>query len=188
MTTRVLTRDSRGWLALELLDAFSPSEAREREHHARMLSLLATTPDPFARSQYEPGHFTASAFVVSRADRRVLLIAHPTLGFWLQPGGHIEPEDGSPAAGALREVREETGIAARTAPALFDVDIHEIPARGTAPAHLHHDFRFLVEVDGCPVPTGEEGLDARWLTPGDAARLTTDESVRRMIRKVFGTP
>ena len=185
MTTRVLTRDPRGHQALELLDAFTPIDSREHEHHARMLALLATTASPFARDQFDPGHFTASALVVSRDAGQVLLIHHPTLALWLQPGGHIESADETLAGSAQREVLEETGLHARIVPGCFDLDIHVIPARGAAPGHLHHDLRFLAVVDGLPEPASAEGVDARWLSPGDAAALTTDESVRRMLRKAF---
>jgi 8-oxo-dGTP pyrophosphatase MutT (NUDIX family) len=185
MTTRVLTRDPRGYQALALLDAFTPGDAREEEHRARMFALLATTASPFARDQFDPGHFTASALVISRDAGGVLLIHHPTLALWLQPGGHIEPGDETLAGSAHREVLEETGLDARILPGCFDLDIHEIPARGPAPAHLHHDFRFLAVVDGLPTPASAEGVDARWLTAPDAAALTTDESVRRMLRKAF---
>ena len=185
MTTRVLTRDPRGYHVVEGLDAFAPVDARERAHHARMLALLATTDAPFMRDQFDPGHFTASALVISRDAGKVLLIHHPTLSLWLQPGGHVELGDATLVAAARREVREETGLEATIAPACFDLDIHEIPARGAAPAHLHHDIRFLAIVDGLPTPASAERVEARWLTPRQAATLTTDESVRRMVRKAF---
>ncbi len=225
----MLTRDPRGYHTLELLDAFTPGDARERSDHARMLELLATTPHPFAREQFAPGHFTASALVISPDAAQVLLIHHPTLSLWLQPGGHIEPGDATLVDAARREVQEETGLMAadmgaglrrhdegppsprhdagpalepsprqNAGPALelsprrrpgpiFDIDIHQIPARGTAPAHLHFDLRFLAVVHGLPAPASQEGVEARWLTPAAAAALTTDESVRRMIRRAFGT-
>jgi 8-oxo-dGTP pyrophosphatase MutT (NUDIX family) len=185
MTVRVLTADPRGWRTLELLDAFVPRDARDHEDRARMLELLATTNHPFSRDQFEPGHFTASALVVSRTHERVLLISHPTLHLWLQPGGHIERDDVEPSAGAAREVLEETGLTASIAEGLFDVDIHEIPARGSAPAHLHFDLRFLATVDGLPAPGGAESVDARWLDPLDARALSTDASVHRMLQRAF---
>lgn len=147
-----------------------------------MLDLLATAA-PFSREQYTPGHFTASALVVSPAAQQVLLIAHPTLGLWLQPGGHIEGGDPSPVAAALREILEETGISAACDARLFDVDVHEIPARGVSPPHLHYDLRFLARVEGTPAPSGTEGVEARWLSHDEAAALSTDGSVRRMLGK-----
>ena len=51
--------------------------------------------------------FTVAVFVVH--EGRVLLLAHPKLGRWLPPGGHIEPNE-LPDEAAVREVEEETGI------------------------------------------------------------------------------
>lgn len=148
-----------------------------------MLRLLAETEDPFSRDQFDPGHFTASALVVAPATRRVLLIAHPTLELWLQPGGHIESDDSSAVEAARREVLEETGVVAHLDTALFDVDVHDIPARKGNPGHQHFDLRFLALIEGEPPPAGMEGVEARWLSHDEAWRLTTDGSVRRMLGK-----
>ncbi len=58
-------------------------------------------------------HFTATAFVVQ--DRATLLHWHPKLDMWLPPGGHVE-ENEDPVQAVLREVEEETGIAAEVVP------------------------------------------------------------------------
>ena len=52
-------------------------------------------------------HFTATAFVVH--DGRTLLHWHQRLQQWMPPGGHLLPDE-DPVTGALREVREETGL------------------------------------------------------------------------------
>ncbi|MCA9372860.1 NUDIX domain-containing protein, partial [Candidatus Woesebacteria bacterium] len=44
-------------------------------------------------------------------DGKLLLVKHRKLGFWLAPGGHLDPEE-LPHLGAEREVFEETGIRA----------------------------------------------------------------------------
>lgn len=53
-------------------------------------------------------HFTASANVLHDHER-VLLVQHNKLKQWLQPGGHIDPNE-DPAQAAQREALEETGI------------------------------------------------------------------------------
>lgn len=183
MTARILSADLRATGTLELLDRHDTGGASEESHRRQMQQLLAETPAPFSRDQFEPGHFTASALVVSPSARLVLLIAHSTLGLWLQPGGHIEPGDASPVEAARREVLEETGLDARLESVLFDVDVHDIPPRKGSPRHRHYDLRFLALVDGMPAPAGIEGLEARWLSHDDAGRLTTDDSVMRMLGK-----
>ena len=52
-------------------------------------------------------HFTATAFVVH--EGKTLLHWHRKLGQWMPPGGHLLPDE-DPVTGALREVREETGL------------------------------------------------------------------------------
>jgi len=46
-------------------------------------------------------------------DGKVLLVKHKKLGFWLNPGGHID-EDELPHKAAEREFWEETGIKVKT--------------------------------------------------------------------------
>lgn len=166
-----------------LLMAYTPADDRESRDLDRMLALLSGTADPVSRRQYEPGHFTASAFVVSRDAPEALLIHHPTLSIWLQPGGHLEPEDASPVDGARREVLEETGLDAFIENQLFDLDVHEIPARGDMPPHLHFDLRFLALVDGRPAASSAEGVVARWMPLTEVLTFATDASVQRMARK-----
>ena len=62
----------------------------ENEDHDAMLKLLDSSA-PFHRRQFEPGHFTASAFVLHPSNDSILLIFHEKLRLWLQPGGHVDP-------------------------------------------------------------------------------------------------
>lgn len=51
--------------------------------------------------------YTAAGVLIH--DGRVLLVKHKKLGIWLNPGGHIEPNE-LPHQAAEREFFEETGI------------------------------------------------------------------------------
>jgi 8-oxo-dGTP pyrophosphatase MutT (NUDIX family) len=59
-------------------------------------------------------HFTVTGFVVH--EDRTLLHWHRRLQTWMPPGGHVEPDE-DPVAALLREIREETGVAAEVVPA-----------------------------------------------------------------------
>src|SRR5262245_32167127 len=59
---------------------------------------------------HEKIDFTASVYVVH--VNKVLLHWHKKAGIWLPPGGHIELDE-DPNQAALREVKEEAGLAVR---------------------------------------------------------------------------
>lgn len=161
-----------------------------------MQNLLreAKEPGPFSRNLFEPGHFTASAFVLSPSRAELLLILHRRLGLWLQPGGHVEASDVSLLAAAEREVREETGVAQpQLLVPYFDLDIHEIPATASTPAHLHFDVRALFLAHDLLLAPASEVADARWfrleaLMDRDGeltAGFRTDASVSRVAARLL---
>jgi len=136
------------------------------------------------------GHVTASAWIIDRSARAAVLVHHPTLGRWLQPGGHLEGDETTQEA-SLREAREETGLQtlALAGPEIFDLDVHRIPARGDEPEHWHYDVRHLVEgrFAETPAPT-REVRRAAWVSL-DQVRDRTDEwSVLRLVEKTARGP
>ena len=169
-----------------LLREFKPVDAREEAHRAAMLSLCNAPGDPFSRDHWYPGHFTSSAFVLSPDDRDILLIFHDKFERWMQPGGHIEPSDVTVTTGALREVAEETGIADVdvVGEGLFDLDVHEIPARKGDPAHHHYDVRVLLRATGRELVAATDAVAARWVPLAQVDTVESDESVMRAVRKI----
>lgn len=171
----------------DCLVAYDPPDPREVGFARAMLQLLAGPDRCWDRSHFVPGHFTASAFALDPGGSRLVMIHHPKLQRWLQPGGHIESDDVSPIEAAARELREETGLREfRVHPqarGVFDLDVHEIPARGAEPAHLHYDLRFLFVVDdpepGAPT---HEVTRVAWFSLEEAARIG-DASVARAATK-----
>lgn len=142
------------------------------------------------RAHFSPGHFTASAFVLSPERNELVLIHHKKLGIWVQPGGHVEPADAELTSAARREVLEEVGLSdleqlsTSDGSALFDVDIHLIPARKTDPAHEHFDVRFAFVAKTRALVHSEEVADLRWVPLSDVAQMGTDESVLRAVNKL----
>src|SRR5712691_1324612 len=128
---------------LEELRRYHPADSREAEHKGAMLDLLSYGKDPFSRSGFEPGHVTASCFIVDPASRRVLLHHHRRLGRWLQMGGHVENDESTRAA-ALREATEESGLKdLELIDSVIDLDVHTIPYGKGEPDHTHYDVRYV---------------------------------------------
>lgn len=164
----------------EAIAAYGPESPGEETVRARFLAFL-DRPDPFHRGDPE-GHVTASAIVTLPSGDGFLLVSHRKLGGWLQPGGHVEPDDRSVFAAAVREVREETGLDRLDAPlgdSILDLDVHPIPALGSEPAHVHYDVRFLLtSEDGGVLADG-----AAWFPLDAVTRVDRDGSLERAVRK-----
>jgi len=162
-----------------MLLAREPADDKERADRAAMLAFLDELTAPLSRDQPR-AHFTASALVVDPSRRRTALVRHRKLGIWVQPGGHLDADDESYEAAALREVREETGLDGTVeAPRPLHLDVHEIPDRADLPAHLHLDVRFLVVADG-DLTLSEESHEVRWVSLAEATDLG-DASVARLV-------
>jgi 8-oxo-dGTP pyrophosphatase MutT (NUDIX family) len=169
---------------LELLDRYT-SVTAEGEPTVRLFREFASAHADCLERSCVPGHLTGSAWLVDRTGGRVLLTHHRKLNKWLQLGGHADG-DGDLARVALREAEEESGLGDLTVePAIFDLDRHMIPARGTEPAHWHYDVRFVVRVVGSEEFTiSDESHALAWRGIAEvAADSSVDDSVRRMAGK-----
>ena len=152
-------------------------------------AFAASHADVYQRT-HPLGHFTASAWLVSQDGARVLLTHHKKLGRWLQLGGHADG-DSDLANVALREAEEESGLSGLTIiPEIFDLDAHDIPARGTVgapnyePAHIHWDVRFVVRASAENFLVSEESLALSWVDIATLARdVNADASLVRMAEK-----
>ncbi|QIF00894.1 NUDIX hydrolase [Roseimicrobium sp. ORNL1] len=158
-----------------------PDEAPFRD---QMMTLLDAEPQCFHRSCF-PGHFTASAFVVSADGSRALLNHHRKLDRWLHFGGHCDGDENLVRV-AQREALEECGIegliVASSRP--FDLDVHPIPAHGNEPEHLHYDVNFvLIAPEGAVETISPESVELRWFTPDEMRALPLVESMQRIVRK-----
>jgi 8-oxo-dGTP pyrophosphatase MutT (NUDIX family) len=150
---------------------------------------LAADPAPVFSRDHPSAHFTGSAWLVSADGERVLLTHHRKLNRWLQLGGHADG-DADLARVALREAAEESGLRDLNGEAtIFDMDRHEIPARGDEPAHWHYDVRYVVWAGGDE--TFAVSAESHALAWHDIATLaadpSADASLRRMAQKWLKT-
>ncbi|MFF7097761.1 NUDIX domain-containing protein [Streptomyces rubradiris] len=171
-----------------VVTAYLERHPGERDALAGLLAALDVGAEPTNRTTL-PAHITCSAVVIARR-RRVLHIRHKASGgLLLAPGGHVEADDDTLLAAALREVKEKTGIPAsalvltpefRNEP--IDIDVHAIdpdPAQNEA-AHWHYDVRFVFYLaDGAPelALQAEEVTGAAWLPFDEVSSPTLREKL-----------
>ena len=145
----------------------------------RFLDLVDRHDRPWSRTLWDPGHLTASAFVLHPDLDRVALVDHPIIGRPLQPGGHVEDTDCDLESAARREVREELGLADLDGHGVIDLDVHRFPEVEQQPPHLHFDVRYLfVSASGRLRPAPGEAV-ARWIRTGDLT--TVEPTIRRAV-------
>ena len=172
-----------------LLQHFAPQSTAEGEAKLQFLDFAISHPDVYHRT-HPPGHFTASAWLVSKDGARVLLTHHKKLGRWLQLGGHADGDQDLINV-ALREAEEESGLSGLIIePEIFDLDAHEIPARGVIGApnyeaeHIHWDARFVVRASVEDFALSDESLALAWVDIVTlAADPSADASLVRMAEK-----
>ena len=178
-------------LFLAALDNHHPRDACEATYLHIVRTFVAAQCEAFWQRTTPQGHVTGSAFVINAARTHTLLLHHAKLNIWVQPGGHLDQSDASPAAGAIREAIEETGILSLTLATdrLFDVDVHQIPERNKngicEPAHYHFDARYLVVAEQDNVEISAESLGFRWVALTELAAGKNESGLVRMAKKVL---
>lgn len=167
----------------EQVVGYAAVDAAESQTVDRFIELFDALEFPFDEHA-DPVHVTGSAFVVGR--RGTVLLRHRRLGRWLQPGGHVDPGE-SPWEAAVREAREETGLAvgpidvgADGRPRLAHVDVHP-GGRG----HTHLDLRYLVGGDDRdPDPPPLESQEIGWFDRAEAADLAGDDRLSAVLARL----
>ncbi|QAV70403.1 NUDIX domain-containing protein [Salinibacterium sp. UTAS2018] len=161
---------------LTSLAALPASPVRER-----YLAFVAAGGADALKRDGGPEHVTASCFVFSPDYENVLLCFHRKGQFWVQFGGHLEPQDASVADAALREAREESGIADLTlrSDAIVDLDRHELHGGFACAAHWDVGFVALAAPD-VAVAVSDESEDVRWFPTNALPAAVPDNFPARM--------
>ncbi len=169
------------------LAAYRPWNGQEERDREELLRRLGGCEDLYTRDN-AAAHFTASAWVVSPDRSRILMAYHRLYNSWAWLGGHADGERDLLAV-ALREVREESGLA-EVRPVSEDlysleiltVDGHEKHGRYVS-SHLHLNVTFLLEADpAAPIrPKPDENSRVGWFSPADAVAASSEPWFRERI-------
>ena len=116
----------------------------------------------------------------------MLLIHHRHLDMWIEPGGHVDPEDAHVVDAAVREVVEETGVRGLepVAEGIFTIDAHPIPAKREEPPHTHYNVVYAFRAGSLELDPADEVKDAAWQPLELVGELTPDRAVLRAVRKL----
>lgn len=187
-------KDARKQL-LRQLAAYRPYNEQEAADRALILECLTAHEDIFSREN-RLAHMTASAWVVNRARTKVLMAYHNIYRSWSWLGGHADG-DADLLAVALREVSEESGLAAQhvraadAAGGIFSLEVLTVDGhekRGAyVPSHLHLNVTYLVEADEEELLyiKEDENSGVAWFTPEEALAASTEPwFVERIYRKL----
>jgi 8-oxo-dGTP pyrophosphatase MutT (NUDIX family) len=148
---------------------------------------MPPTPAPRPRpapAPAEPARETSAGGVVFRLEGgqpRYLLI-RDSYRNWGFPKGHLEGEEGAETA-ALREVREETGLADVTVEAPIDTIEWSFRFRGKRIHKVCH-FYLMQATSARTRPQRAEGITAcRWVPFDDAVRMVSYANAREVLRR-----
>ncbi len=144
------------------------------------VSVILNYEHPFSRVN-QIGHITASGLVIR--DEKVLLIFHPFIKSWFQPGGHIDDGE-NPVQAAIREVHEETGYVCELDSdnqEPIDIDIHEIPAnpKKDEGTHLHIDLLYRLRVVRQERST--ENINCKWFAFKDVESIRIRRALESLV-------
>ena len=166
--------------ATALLSAWRPPDAAQAALAQAYLGFLLARPDATERACV-PGHLTASTVVLSADLRDTLLTLHPRVGRWIQLGGHCEPADASVRDAALREAREESGIAGLWLDAVpLALHTHPITCSLGVPTR-HLDLRYLaIAPAGSRAVISDESDDLRWFPLTDLPARAEHDTIAQL--------
>lgn len=168
----------------DLLEQYATKDIFEANMVEKTIDFVKTYDNCFERT-LTIGHITASTWITDEKQTLALLCHHKKLNKWLQLGGHCDRETNVKKV-ALKEAVEESGLQQFKfkSEAIFDVDIHKIPAYKNVAAHFHYDIRFWLIADtNEKLIISNESKDLKWLPIDDIHKYNNERSIIRMVEK-----
>ncbi len=178
-----------------IIEKYLRSFPNEKEHLNQLNEFIVKSKqrgENIFSSKNTIGHITASGYIYSKTNKKLLLLEHKKLSKLLQPGGHVEEKDETILDTVRREIFEETGLKDlqllgididKSVP--IDINTHFIPEniKTNMPCHYHHDFRYLFVVNEIrDVKIDEnESNSYQWVC---TEKLCNNEMFSNVIKKI----
>ena len=178
---------------VEEIKKYRPCNEQEQRDKAVILAFLENNEDAFLRSNLL-AHMTASSWIVNPERTKTLMVYHNIYDSWSWTGGHADGETDLLSV-ALREAREETGIAhvRPVSPEIFSLEVLTVDGhekRGAyVPSHLHMNVTYLLEAEESDTLhiCKEENSGVAWFTLEEALKASTEPwFVERIYKKLNG--
>ena len=178
---------------IEEIKKYRPCNAQEQRDQALILDFLEKNGDAFLRSNLL-AHMTASSWIVNPERTKTLMVYHNIYDSWSWTGGHADGETDLLSV-ALREAREETGIAhvRPLSPEIFSLEVLTVDGhekRGEyVPSHLHMNVTYLLEAEESDTLhiCREENSGVAWFSLEEALKASTEPwFVERIYKKLNG--
>lgn len=176
---------------IEEIKKYRPCNEQEQRDKAVILAFLENNEDAFLRSNLL-AHMTASSWIVNPERTKTLMVYHNIYDSWSWTGGHADGETDLLSV-ALREAREETGIAhvRPVSPEIFSLEVLTVDGhekRGEyVPSHLHLNVTYLLEAEESDTLhiCKEENSGVAWFTLEEALKASTEPwFVERIYKKL----
>lgn len=159
---------------------YKPSNGQEACDREQMLRYMEHNTDCLVREN-KTAHFTASVWTVNPARTKTLMVYHNIYNSWSWIGGHADGSEDLRSV-ALRELREETGVAnaVLVSPEIFSLEILTVDGHMRegvyVPSHLHLNITYLAEVEESErlVVSKEENQAVKWWSFEDALKVSTE--------------
>ena len=122
--------------------------------------------EAYAKKNYPKPALTADLVVFSKNMDAVLLVkrgGHPFLGCWAFPGGFANADE-SVEQTALRELREETGIASLTEDDIYEIGLFSTPGRDPRGWVVSNVYASRIDPAAVAVKAGDDAAQARWFS------------------------
>lgn len=162
------------------IEDYKPFNEQEKMDKLLLLNWIRNNDNAFSREN-TVAHMTASAWVVNKDRRKVLMVYHNIYNSWSWLGGHADGETDLLSV-ALREVKEEAGITnvKPVSEEIFSlesltVDGH-VKKGNYISSHLHLNVTYLLEADSDEAVSikADENSGVAWFSPEEALKKSTE--------------